>query len=413
MSGGPARPRGGTEAAAQALELAAALQRFGWEREGGDPGRYESWVSRRDRRLPEILVPLDASKGDFGHLLRQARNALVHTVGTEAEAFLEALHRRFSAALDATRFRKETALASGMIAWDQGQELFDAARASLVAAAKASRAKRRYHGNSGSFIARNFIESSLMGQTEVGSFIVTAYTPAAERFFLTKADEVGPTRLDDIVTLSGRQILQTLETALLTTRSALEEYRRAPRVELFGEAVQDGVSYELVMALTQLAAGADESGVTLEYAPPLLEATSRSVDVSFVASDTSILSRAANFLARERTTEEVTLTGRVTLLDRPSPDEVGVIRLDVLEGTEARKVRVRLEADAYNFALEAHRENTVLTVRGRLEREGQNYWLYDVESLDVRRVEELRAPDQLALDTGEQSLGGPDEDDTN
>lgn len=383
MSSEPAGPGTRTTGPDEALELAAALQKFGWEREGGNPGRYETWARSTDEQASSVLVPLDVSKRDYRHLLERARSLLVSQIGSEAEHFLASLHQRSRAALDATRFGKDTSVELGMISWDQGQALFDAARSILVAAAKASRDKRRYYGNAGSYIARSFVESSLMGQTEVGSFVVTAFTPATERFFTRKSDEGQPGQMRDVVSLSGREILQTLETALKTTHSALQEYRRTPRIELFGDAVVDGVSYELVTALSQLTSDSNESSVAMEYAPAGLHLLPNRVVIPFQSSDTPILGRAANYLARDRPPEDVTLQGRVTLLTRPRPGEAGIVRLDVTAGSEASKVRVRLEAEDYSVALEAHREDTVLSVRGRLEREGQHYWLYDTTDLEV------------------------------
>jgi len=64
-----------------------------------------------------------------------------------------------------------------------------------------------------------------------------------------------------------------------------------------------------------------------------------------------------------------------------------VVRLDVLSGTTARKVRVRLKADDYDIAVDAHRDNLALRVTGRQEVEGRFYWLYDPESIELVTIE--------------------------
>ena len=98
--------------------------------------------------------------------------------GTLAQQVTTTLEMRSRGSLDSTRWKKETALDAGVIAWDQGEALFLAARSQLVASAKSTREPRRYHGNTSAYVAKRFLESSFMGQTDIGSFIVTAYTPA-------------------------------------------------------------------------------------------------------------------------------------------------------------------------------------------------------------------------------------------
>jgi hypothetical protein len=90
----------------------------------------------------------------------------------------------------------------------------------------------------------------------------------------------------------------------------------------------------------------------------------------------------------------------------------GVIRLDVLSGSLAKKLRVRLEGEHYNLALDAHKDGLGFAVTGRQEREGPYYWLYDpreAELVELPRVagdveeipgqERLALPDDLAIST--------------
>lgn len=368
----------------ESLLLSATLGRYGWERESGEPGRFETWV-HPDNVDQIVLLPLNPEKGDFPHLLERAQRAFASLASVDAMRHFETLLQATRASLDATRFIKESAAPAGLIDWAQGEELFEAARTSLAAAAKARRERRRYFGNSGSYIAKTFIESSLMGQTEIGSFVVTAYTPADRSFHQRKADVDKPGRLDDLTLVTGRSILETLEQALVATKQALTEYRTSPRLELFGDAVSEGVSYELTRALAALARDSEESGVTIEFVPPpnADEVTPRRAEVAFSASDAAVLDKAATYLAADDESRFVSVLGKVTLLSRPEPGEAGIIRLDLEPGSPANKVRVRLSSEEYDNALEAHRRDLPLRLSGTLEREGHNYWIYDPADISI------------------------------
>lgn len=373
-----------------AWELTAALRHFGWERSGGVQGRFELWRDRAPSGT-ETLVPVDPSKGDFRALLRRARTVLVETAGREAERYFESLADASRARLDRTQFKKDSPLEHGLILWEQGDALFQVARGTLVAAAKARKSPRRYHGNASSFLAKQYLESAIMGQTEIGSFVVTAYLPANETFHVSKADA---DRADHgepaLLTLRGREITEQLASAVLGTRAALDEYRRSPDMAVFGESVDTGVSYELVTALSVLSRDSAESAVTISFTSE--QSPSREVEVVFNPTDVPVLERAALFLAADRPPEHVVVHGYVTLLDRPRPGEPGVIRLQVTSGSDARVVRVRLESEDYRKALEAHQRNAELTVSGRLEREGHYYWLYDTGGIRVAGADDPPAP---------------------
>lgn len=89
----------------------------------------------------------------------------------------------------------------------------------------------------------------------------------------------------------------------------------------------------------------------------------------------------------------------VTLLERPKPGNPGVVRLDVLGGTTARKMRVRLKVDDYDLAVDAHRNNFAVRISGRQELEGHYYWLYDPEIIELVNV----TPETPGVDVNSES----------
>jgi hypothetical protein len=366
------------------------LRHFEWSPTSRNPGRYEVWTPDEEPESEEILVPLDPQRGDYNVLMERARRALLTHYGRAARDVSAILDMRTNAALDTTHWKKETHLDAGVIGWEDGETLYIAARAQLVASAKASKEARRYHGNASSYVAKQFIEKSFMGQTDIGSFIITAYTPSQQRFFTTKSAEdradLKPSALFETERVTGRDILNTFERALQAVRSGLDEYRKTPRVEIFLETVQEGVSYEFTKALSKITSTGN-SAIEILRQPGLDDHERLKSEFAFDAVEAPILDRVANTFALDPEPQNVTLVGEVTLLSRS--EDTRVIRLDIEDGADVRKARVRLTSEQYEMAIEAHHEEASLRVRGILERDGNLYWLNHAS--DVSIVESAEA----------------------
>jgi hypothetical protein len=146
------------------LEILTALMRhFEWAPRSRTSNLYEVWGPEDDED-EEVLVPLDPQRGDFAVLLQRARRSVISQYGIAARRLWDTLELQTKALLDATQWKKQTALEAGIIGWEQGEAQYASARAQLIASAKSSREARRYHGNASSHIAKRFIENSFMGR---------------------------------------------------------------------------------------------------------------------------------------------------------------------------------------------------------------------------------------------------------
>ncbi|TQJ19726.1 hypothetical protein [Kribbella jejuensis] len=362
--------------------LTALLRHFDWSPTSHVPGAYEVWTERLRDSDDEVLLPLDPSRGDFAALLTKARRHLTRQYGRTADELLAILHTQTNAALDSTHWEKETSLTPGLIAWESGELLYESAKAQLVASAKASREKRRYHGNASAYVAKQFLESTLMGQTAIGSFIITAFTPSRQRFHLTQQSaKIATSTPRHSETLSGRNIMATFEHALVTARACLDEYKSKPDLGLFVEAVSDGISYEFAKALSDFCAGGD-SGVSTNRSRADTEA-SQGISVAFDAPDSAVLAKAATTLALDPEPQSVVLVGEVTFLSHESGDPDRLIRLNIEEGATARKARVRLTEEQYQIAMYAHQNELRVQVAGEMEKEGHLFWIYEPDYVQI------------------------------
>ncbi|MEU2254444.1 hypothetical protein ABZ540_14905 [Nocardia xishanensis] len=353
------------------------LRKFGWHPSYSIPHSYEIW-SNEMIPTQEVLLPTNPAKGDYAQLLRRAFRTLIYEHGAEVERTSRLLMFQQRADLESTKWTKQTPVDAGMIAWNEGERLLAAARLSLVAAAKATKESRRYFGNTAAYIARRFLDSTFMGQTEVGSYVVTAYTPADRYFYFSKSiEEAAPGKLFETPNRcrSGADIIDKFEEVAAAARSALDEFRTTPRVEIFDDLVPTGMSYEMSSALATLCSDGDgavtiarkrtESGreVTREY--------------SFEAAESPILQKVAQRFSEAREPEQVNLTGEVTLLAHMSTTEQRLVRLHVSNRPDIRIVRVELSEAQYELALDAHREDRPIRISGTIRKVGRYQWLSD------------------------------------
>ncbi|WP_249645124.1 hypothetical protein [Nocardia sputi] len=363
--------------------VAYLLRRFGWRLSYSIPQSYEVW-SNETVPEQEILLPINPAKGDYAQLLRRAFKMLIYEHGAEVEHTSRLLMFQQRSDLESTKWTKETPVDAGMIAWEEGERLFAAARLSLVAAAKATKESRRYFGNTAAYVARRFLESTFMGQTEVGSFVVTAYTPSDRYFYFSKAiEDAAPGKLFETRNRcrTGAEILDKFDEITAATRSALDEYQSRPRVEIFDDLVQTGMSYEMSSALSSLCMNGD--GAVTIIRKPTHSGREVRYEYRFDAVESPILRKVADRFAETREPEQVNLTGEVTLLAHESATERRLIRLHVYNRPDIRIVRVELSEEQYELALEAHRQDKPLKLSGTVHRVGRYQWLTDPVNVEL------------------------------
>lgn len=385
--------------------IVSVLRRCGWKLYGGRADIYTRWRVSEEQDAASILLPLDRRMADFSELLRQAVRAL-----SKADPVAENLLRRMVESAnspgDAIRFRKETTRTSGTIAWPEGESLISSARLALLASAKTCKSRKAYYGNSNSKLAKAYMASVLMGQTESSSYVITAYAPSSEPLYENLDEDKF---LPGLAPYTGRDVTECLAESLTATREAIEHYESASSFAGFSDGVDRGVSYEMVTAIQAMLDNSDGADVSIawELGQELnIEQLADPVTVEFEPRFYPILENASHRLASTSPPEKVTVIGTVTLLERPSAESPGVIRVEVLSGSPAKKIRVRLDHDQYELALEAHKNDAGVVITGRQEREGRYYWLYDPTDINLIDIEPLpvryrRRADDLELVGGQ------------
>ncbi|MEU3137540.1 hypothetical protein ABZ691_32840 [Streptomyces sp. NPDC006854] len=383
-------------------QLALALSSNGWQKYGGQADLYSRWrpVVQNGDGARGLLLPQDSETDDYLELLSQAVAQAWKMGDSRIRSILERAAAVNSLG-DEVKFHKETRSRRGTIPWVAGEDLHAGAQKSMIVGAKTRKSKAAYFGNANSFLAKSFLDSVLMGQTEVGSYVITAYVPPEEIYTERK---VNPGETIPLVGRhTGREITLGMVDALSAARESVDHFKGSGSTYGFVENVRRGFCYELTQAVRSLIRDSDgaEIEVELHSAEDLFSGTpTQRHKLEFSPSDYSALETAGNVFAAAAAAEYVTVLGAVTQLERPKPGDPGVVRLDVFSGSKAKKMRVRLKVEDYDLAVDAHRNNLALRVSGRQEVEGRYYWLYDPEILELVQIRPESSGD--SIDPGEQ-----------
>ena len=357
--------------------LARALTDAGWRLMGKSKSgnaRYED-IQFGARRW--ILVPEDLRVPGAAELLSDAWRQLVELSPGLLERILD---QDFSGLHDSVRFRKETAAPRGLILWHEGEQLVRAARETLAAGAKAFSGKRAYFGNSNSGIIQRYLSATYMGQTGIGSYVVTALTPVLSLGEgLSKGSAASP--------VQGRDVTLSVATALGAAVEAIDHYQSTKSVAGFREAVSRGLSVELARGLVALAENAEEASISVDLDRQCIPLVGNDEPVAFefTAADVPALKQAELTLAQDpEPALRQQVRGRVHVLTKAEVDGPGVIGID----TGAGKYRVRLNPDDYARAVRAHEVEATVVAEGLPSKEGHLVWLYQGRVIAVENASE-------------------------
>lgn len=369
--------------------LKTMLMANGWREMDASPEFFQ--VLESPDLESDVSIPTNRDFRDYPTRLNEALVEVEHHYGERARPIMLQL---LVGPMDELFFAEDAPTVHGSIAWPVGEQLYETARDTFRAAAKSSEMHLPRFGNKGSVVARRYVNGIRMGQTERGSFVVTALVP------LDQQDVPGLEQLpvfEDVLGLEDnffRNVTANLMQASSAAIEAATEFGRTSSFGVFIEAVDYGVSSELVEALSNLARGGRETEISVQWSPLVRDPDNTPQSVQIQPNLVPAFVEAANRFKEPASVTRVTVRGTVTGLDRPRFGQAGISRLEVISGSQAKIIRVRLSRDQYEAAIEAHQAGLVLEVTGEQSRGGNLFWLYNVR--DIRVVP--RGPDLFSLD---------------
>ena len=175
-------------------------------------GRYASMFGHPVHPNAELLLPLSETIGDYAERLGDLVRLLAEV---EDRSELNVFTDLVKSGYDVLRFHAPDADLAGTIELDAGVALYTHAREVVSAAAQAAiKPKRVFRGQSPAE-AREYLDSLRLGQTEVGSYVLTILSPVPPALKI-EPDLFGDVGPDPF----ARKVTRTMALALQATKSA-------------------------------------------------------------------------------------------------------------------------------------------------------------------------------------------------
>ena len=241
--------------------------------------------------------------------------------------------------------------------------------------------------------AADYLRQVRLGQTEQGSYVVTLLTPVIPPpmrqvgLFDSKTDDNAPI---------GRRITRHLIEALTAAQEAAER-TSAGDAAAFSETVKRGASANLCDALATLIEPFGGIDIGLTWARTWPEKTVRET-FCFGPSDAPILREAAQRFRASEPKLDVFLVGRIQRLERDDAETDGTVTLRTYVDERVVSIRVDLDQYDYDRAIQAHRNNSPVVMKGDLERFRNRWHLRDPYIADVISDEDDEDGNSQALD---------------
>lgn len=361
-----------------AEQLHAYLQSKQWHQDGKIRSVATIW-RRSDNEDSEILVPWPSAK-DYLPRMRQALSLIATYEERLTSDVVRDVQRLLSNVISVRVIHDDTS--DGTIPINDGVLLIAKAKDLLSAAAHSIYAKRRQFAGSTPKEAKDYLETLMLGQTEIGSYVVNVIAPS---------QPVARVDANTAATIPlGNAIMLNLVTSLEALKNASIAYEEAGDLKAFDVAVLAGASSNMCDALLGFSGEKHhrtfEITVT-ETSGPMFESAPKKF--AFDCHQVELLEKVSGYYKDDYVLPQRRLTGYITKLSRPKDETSGTIIIESTLGDVERKVRVELAGDDYHMAVLAHDNSKLVRVEGDVHIKSKSANLLNPVNFGVIEIDDL------------------------
>ena len=336
------------------------------------------WEFNSGNASAEVTAPKNARWRDYPRRIREVLAELSQLEGRSESVIAQDIQR---ASRDIVRMRAVVeGRTDGSIPLEDGALLARSARSLMLAAACAAWEPRRAYHNRKPQPATEYVKGLSMGQTEVGSFVLTVLSPVPPAFTQQASLPFGdgtptPTPMPDNY---NRKVTRTLSTALGAVKQATESSIVTGEITPFDEAVVAGVSADLCESLGLIHECRKITALSISFgwAPSRPEPTHVPTHHEFTPDALEYIKAAGRSLRERSPVDGFEVLGVVIVIDRQISDAFeGIVTVLADVDGRPRKVRIPMLGENWAAAHDAMKKGLLLFCRGELMREGKLFVL--------------------------------------
>jgi len=336
-----------------AEQLRSYLELKDWFEDGKIKSVATIW-HRHDDMDAEVVLPFPTAK-DHEQRLKEAIAAIATAENRFTQQVEDDVGRIFANVVSVRVIHPDTR--DGTIPINDGVLLIENAKELLLSAAQSLHAKRKQFIGKVAADAKAYIDTLLLGQTEIGSYIVNVIAPINEN---PESDN----QTAEFVP-HAQAVTQSLVAGLDALEKASSEFEGNQNLRAFDNAILSGASANMCDALLGLSGIHRNRSfeIRVEFQVGRLFETEPRI-FAFDANQLETLSKASAYYKEDYVLESRKITGFVKNLSRPQGENLGTATIQCKVDDIDRLVKVDLEGDDYHNAVRAHDQQLYVRVNG-------------------------------------------------
>ncbi len=369
------------------LDFQSYLARSGWELTRHQD-RVNVWSQTIDRRMLQVVLPLDTEAPDFGELLYQAIRVIAFAA---RKSVFEVIADVEYGGADVVSVRLVANAPSGQAPLTVAQAAVTALKSFVIGAAAGLDAVTAVLPSRRPRAERYANQVRL--STSSGSFVLTLALPLFEQAPTVDPNAIQTAMTDSVeveATPYGREVahrMRSVATHAVELTTAIAEGREDLTV-FEADPALSGNATELE-GLAGLGGRGNRPYEIRFVASPIV--AQRSVDPTVISvpdQSQETFARAAKLLRERKPKDDITVVGKVVRLAREGGFGPGEIVLRGLEpaAQNEHRYRIALSEDQYRLAITAHERSAEVAARGSLSIRGNFLIIYPLRWFSVQEA---------------------------
>jgi hypothetical protein len=320
----------------------------------------------------EILLPMRQNLADYAERMEEVISALAIVEQRSELAIIRDLQE---SGVDVIRISSphedngSISITEGVLLHEQAQNMLLSAACSAIAPRAAYHARKMTE-------AVQYIEDVRLGQTEIGSYVITIQSPVTPT--LRRGHQASLFQDEPF----PRKVTIKLAEAWKALRDAVVDVAKTDDFAAFESRIPMGVNANLCEAVALLAHHCKGVHFGLSWAR-VRKAPAENVTQFFTQDEARFIEEAAREFQRNQPRLDTSIQCFVTNLDRPLEAFNGKATLLVTIDGKSKKIKAEFDQNAYELVIRAFQDKVVIALDGDIYANGSRFELKNPRNIQI------------------------------